>query len=130
MCSSTNGELAVFVCVRSSREGIVFAMSRNLPQPVVGQEVRVDFNKPPPHINFLYILSEFSHRLLAIDRSGERGIIPFLMKQLPEGHYKRVKEGRIPGWDALVAYHRNTQVVKGPVPAASQSRRGRKRKCE
>lgn len=111
------------------REGIVFAMSRHQP-PTSGQEANVDFNQPPPHINFLYILSEFSNRLLAIDRSGDRGVVPFLMKQLPEGHYRHIKEGRVPGWDALMAYYRNTQVSKSPVPAAMPSRRGRKRKSK
>ena len=108
------------------REGILFAMSRK-PGELGG---RVDHNKPPPHLNFLFILSEFSYRLLAVDRCGERGVIPFLMKQLPEGQLKRIKEGKFPGWDAFLAYYRNTQVTKGGVATPLVSKKGRKRSLQ
>ena len=102
------------------REGILFALSRQ------GSGKKVDYNKPPPHLNFLFILAEFSHRLLAVDRSGERGVLPFLMKQLPEGQFKRIKGGKCAGWDALLAYYRSTGLSKSGV-APTPVKKGRKR---
>ena len=103
------------------REGIVFAMSRH---ETTGE---VDHSKPPPHVDFLLILAEFSHRLLVVDRCGERGVLPFLMKQLPEGQFKRILAGKMAGWDPLVAYFKITQPNKGTV-ATAVGAKGRKRK--
>ena len=81
----------------------MFAMSRH---KASGQ---VNHSKPPPNLDFLVLLSEFSHRLLMVDRCGERGVLPFLMKQLPEGQFKRIQEGKLPGWGPLISYFKVTQ---------------------
>lgn len=98
----------------------MFALSR-------GHEVaEVDHSKPPPNVDFLLILSEFSHRLLVVDRCGERGVLPFLMKQLPEGQFKRIQDGRLAGWQPLLTYFKITQPNKGSVIPTSGGK-GRKR---
>lgn len=87
----------------------MFAMSRH---NVSGS---VDHTKPPPNLEFLSILSEFSPRLLMVDRCGERGVLPFLLKQLPEGQFKLIQQGKFTGWEPLLAYFRATQPNKGGV---------------
>ena len=87
----------------------MFAMSRH---KVSGS---VDHTKPPPNLDFLLILSEFSPRLLMVDRCGERGVLPFLFKQLPEGQFKQIQQGKFNGWEPLLAYFRVTQPNKGGV---------------
>ncbi len=99
----------------------MFSMFR---QEAPGQPV--NHAKPPPNLDFLYVLSEFSHRLLMVDRCGERGVLPFLLKQLPEGQFKRIQDSKLPGWDPLIAYFRITQPNKGGVATAAGGR-GRKR---
>ena len=95
----------------------MFSMSR---QATTGQ---VNHSKPPPNLDFLLILSEFSHRLLMVDRSGDRGVLPFLMKQLPEGQFKRIQEKKSGGWEPLLTYY---GITRGGV-AANVGTRGRKR---
>lgn len=99
------------------REGIMFTMSRH------GVSGQVNHSKPPPNLDFLYILTEFSHRLLMVDRTGERGVLPFLMKQLPQGQFKRIEEGKLAGWEPLMTYFR---VTKGSV-APTVGSKGKKR---
>ena len=99
----------------------MFSMSRH---ETAGQAV--NHSKPPPHLDFLTVLSEFSHRLLMVDRCGERGVLPFLLKQLPEGQLKRIQDSKLPGWEPLLAYFRVTQPNKGGAATAAGGR-GRKR---
>ncbi len=94
---------------------------------------------PPPNIDFLMILNEFSHRLLAVDRTGERGVVSFLDDQLPEGLVQCIKNKTVQGWDSLMFYHRHTStapVNKGrttggaaavPRPGAISQSRAKKR---
>ena len=84
---------------------------------------QVNHTKPPPHLDFLLVLTEFSQRLLMVDRSGEKGVLPFLMKQLPEGQFRSIQEGRLSGWDPLLTYFAAT---KGGV-AANVGAKGKKR---
>lgn len=95
----------------------MFSMSR---QTTSGQ---VNHSKPPPHLDFLLILMEFSHRLLMVDRSGERGVLPFLMKQLPEGQFKRIQEKKLASWEPLLAYY---AITRGGV-ASNVGSKGKKR---
>ncbi len=66
---------------------------------------------PPPNIDFLMILNEFSIRLLAVDRTGEKGVVSFLEKQLPGGLLTAIKDKVVQGWDSLMFYHRHTSTV-------------------
>jgi len=72
------------------RDGIVFALS----QP----DGDGDPLAPPPNLDFLLVLSEFSPRLLEVDRIGKKGVAVYLQKQLEEK-----VEGRVE-WDALTVY--------------------------
>ena len=56
----------------------------------------------PPNLEFLLVLSEFSPRLLEIDRIGKKGVAVYLQGQLGEGVEEEV-EG-MPGWEALRLY--------------------------
>ena len=51
------------------REGINFALTR--PEDHTP-------GAPPPYINFLSVLGEFSNRLLEVDRTGKKGVLVFL----------------------------------------------------
>ena len=53
---------------------------------------------PPPNLEFLLVLSEFSPRLLEIDRTGKKGVAVYLQGQLGEE-----VEG-MPEWEALRVY--------------------------
>ena len=57
---------------------------------------------PPPNLEFLLVLSEFSPRLLEIDRIGKKGVAVYLQGQLGEGVEEEV-EG-MPEWEALRMY--------------------------
>ena len=57
---------------------------------------------PPPNLEFLLVLSEFSPRLLEIDRIGKKGVAVYLQGQLGEGVEEEV-EG-VPEWEALRSY--------------------------
>ena len=57
---------------------------------------------PPPNLEFLLVLSEFSPRLLEIDRIGKKGVAVYLQGQLGEGVEEEV-EG-MPEWEALRVY--------------------------
>lgn len=57
---------------------------------------------PPPNLEFLLVLSEFSPRLLEIDRIGKKGVAVYLQGQLGEGVEEEV-EG-VPEWEALRLY--------------------------
>ena len=57
---------------------------------------------PPPNLEFLLVLSEFSPRLLEIDRIGKKGVAVYLQGQLGEGVEEEV-EG-VPEWEALRVY--------------------------
>ena len=72
------------------RDGIVFALSR--PD---GDDNPLS---PPPNLEFLLVLSEFSPRLLEVDRTGKKGVAVYLQGQLEEK-----MEGRV-DWEALRAY--------------------------
>ena len=86
----------------------------------------VNYAKPPPNLDFLMLLSEFSHRLLMVDRCGERGVLPFLMKQLPQGQFQQIQEGKMKGWAPLLAYFKVTNPNKGG-GATAVGPKGRKR---
>lgn len=62
------------------RDGIVFALSKS---PGKKEEEEEDPLAPPPHLDFLLVLSEFSFRLLDVDRHGNKGVIPYLKSQVP-----------------------------------------------
>ena len=57
---------------------------------------------PPLNLEFLLVLSEFSPRLLEIDRTGKKGVAVYLQSQLGEGVEEEV-EG-MPEWEALRVY--------------------------
>lgn len=76
------------------RDGIVFALSR--------PDEDADPLSPPPNLEFLLVLSEFSPRLLEIDRTGKKGVAVYLQGQLGEGVEEEV-EGR-PEWEPLRVY--------------------------
>lgn len=105
----------------SCREGIVFSMSRE-----TKRSGPVDHSKPPPHLDFLFILVEFSHRLLVVDRCGDKGVLPFLTKQLPEGRFKKIQEEKPASWEPLITYYQVTRPNKGGV-AFSAGNKGKKR---
>lgn len=86
----------------------------------------VDHSKPPPHLDFLFILVEFSHRLLVVDRCGDKGVLPFLTKQLPEGRFKKIQEEKPASWEPLITYYQVTRPNKGGV-AFSAGNKGKKR---
>lgn len=48
------------------RDGIKFALSR--------EEEEEEEDAPPPNLVFLDVLTEFSYRLLDIDRKGQKGL--------------------------------------------------------
>lgn len=54
------------VCIH--REGIKFAL-QDYDQSTCGETLT-----PPPQLDFLEVLSEFSFRLLPLDKIGERGL--------------------------------------------------------
>lgn len=84
--------------------------------------------EPPPNLDFLVILNEFSHRLLMVDRTGDKGVIPFLKEHLPNGLIEAIQDKRLEGWGSLLTYYRNTsspQLGKGrgiPVQAIGGTR--------
>lgn len=95
------------------REGIQFALSGLECDFTVEELKDVD---PPSNVDFFMILNEFSHRLLAVDRTGKTGVISFLNEQLPEGVIKAIQHKKLQGWDSLLIYYKNTatsQVGKG-----------------
>ena len=51
------------------REGITFALSH--PEGLVE-------GAPPPYVDFLSVLGEFSNRLLEVDKTGKKGVLVFL----------------------------------------------------
>ena len=72
------------------RLGIQFALSeQHEDDPMV----------PPPNLSFLLVLSEFTFRLILVEK---RSLLQLLHSQLPRGHYQRVEA--LPEWDALRAY--------------------------
>ena len=83
------------LCLLSCRDGITFALQQL--EDTVG-----DAPTPPPNLDFLQILSEFSYRLLEVDRSGKKGVATYLEDQLPEGLWGRV-EG-LAEWEPLRSY--------------------------
>ncbi len=98
------------------REGVQFALEGLDSRLSLDEVLAMD---PPPNIDFLMILNEFSPRLLAVDRTGEKGVISFLESQLPNGLMEAVKEKMVEGWDSLMFYHRHTSTVsssKGRTP--------------
>lgn len=104
------------------REGIQFALSGVDSDLSLAEVKEMD---PPPNIDFLMILNEFSHRLLAVDRTGEKGVIAFLMEHLPEGVMTAVQNKKLEGWDSLLYYYRNTSAPltgKGRPGVANTSR--------
>ena len=55
------------------REGINFALTR--PEDHTP-------GAPPPYIQFLSVLGEFSNRLLDVDRTGKKGVLVYLQVSL------------------------------------------------
>ena len=53
------------------REGIQFALSRPDGQPAAD-------GAPPPYLDFLTVLGEFSNRLLEVDKTGKKGVLVYL----------------------------------------------------
>ena len=83
------------------REGILFAVTRPDPES--------DPYTPPPYLDFLIILTEFCHRLLFVDRVGENsGVLPFLIKQLPQDLVGKIRKKEIKGWESLAFYREHT----------------------
>ncbi len=66
-----------------------------------------DPTSPPPNLEFLVVLSEFSFRLLDVDRTGTNGILTYLRGLLPEGVWEQLDD--LGGWEPLRVY-RNTLV--------------------
>ena len=52
------------------REGISFVLSSRPDDHVAGA--------PPPYIDFLTVLGEFSNRLIEVDRTGKKGVLVYL----------------------------------------------------
>ncbi len=96
------------LCTCLLREGIQFALT-GLDSSLTLDEL--DDMDPPPNIDFLMVLNEFSHRLLALDRTGEKGVVSFLDQQLPEGLMLSIKNKKTQGWDSLMFYHRHTSTA-------------------
>ena len=63
-----------------------------------------------------------------VDRTGEKGVIPFLKEHLPNGLIEAIQAKRLDGWGSLLAYYRTTstpQFGKGrgiPVQATGGTR--------
>lgn len=53
------------------REGIHFALSRPDSHTVAD-------GTPPPYVDFLSVLGEFSNRLLEVDKTGKKGVLVYL----------------------------------------------------
>lgn len=63
------------------REGINFALS--LPDGIT-------IGAPPPYVKFLTVLSEFSNRLLEVDRTGKKGVLVYLQVRMPQSGMERM----------------------------------------
>ncbi|CAI7999749.1 Cohesin subunit SA-2 [Geodia barretti] len=69
------------------REGINFALTR--PEDHTP-------GAPPPYIQFLSVLGEFSNRLLDVDRTGKKGVLVYLQERLGEGGWEVGRDGWTP----------------------------------
>ena len=87
------------VCLLCCRDGITFALEQLEDTVEGGTPV------PPPNLDFLQVLSEFTYRLLEVDRTGKKGVAAYLEDQLPDGLWERVE--RLAEWEPLRSYIRN-----------------------
>ena len=75
------------------RDGITYALACT--------NGELDADNPPPHLDFLEVVSEFSYHLIDVDR---RGVLAFLQGQLPQGIMEKVEKD--PAWKSLTVFRK------------------------